>query len=173
MCIYTYTHIYRDVYNCGPISNVQGSKARSPRGVTSAKNDFWGIPVLEVSFFGLEDGLVGAQRRRLLVFGFLKRVLGASKTVIPYSTSTKNHVLCVFASKTPLQSTLEASWSAWGCSRSLPGRSFGVPLANLTGGWSAKFGFFSPRLVLAGFLALGWSLVCLFGAFFSRSEVVF
>ena len=53
-----------------------------------------------------------------------------------------NKGFVVFASKTPLRSTLEASWSDQGCSGSLPGGLFGVPLANLTGLLVTKIWFF-------------------------------
>ena len=57
-----YIYIYISIYNCGPISGVQGSKARSPQIVPGDKTAFCGVPVSEVSFARLQEALVEAQR---------------------------------------------------------------------------------------------------------------
>ena len=47
------------MYNCGPISRVQGSKPSSPGRVTGDQNDFLGVPVSEVFVLCLEDASGG------------------------------------------------------------------------------------------------------------------
>jgi len=88
----------------------------------------------------LEDALVDVQRRFLVLLGCLKRVLGPSKTWIPYSI--KNQDFKVPDCKTPLGRTLEAFWRTWERPRSLSWRPFGGPLANLTGVPASKIQFF-------------------------------
>ena len=130
---YIYIYIYIYLYNRGPISRVQGSKARSPQIVHGEKNDFRGVPVSEVSFHRLEASPFVVGRSVLIVFEWLWGPLGLSKTWIPLSTSVKNQVFGVFASKTPLGRAFDAFWSGWMRLQSLSRRPFGGPLATLTG----------------------------------------
>ena len=91
------------------------------------------MPVSEVSFHRLDDSPIDVQRSVLIVFGWLWGPLGASKTWIPFSTSVKNQVFRVFASKTPLGRTFEAFWSGWRRLQRLSRRPLGGSLATLTG----------------------------------------
>ena len=72
--------VYIYIYNCGPLSWVQASKAGSPRGATGAKNDFWGVPVSEPSFPCLQAFPERVLRAFLCVFGRLWELLGTCKT---------------------------------------------------------------------------------------------
>ena len=121
MCIY----LYISIYNQGPFSRVQGSKARSPQIVPGEKNDFCGVPVSEVSFHRLEASPFVVGRSVLIVFEWLWGPLGPSKTWIPLSTSVKNQVFGVFASKTPLGRAFDAFWSGWRREREVFGTLFG------------------------------------------------
>ena len=70
----------------------------------------------------------------MIVFGWRKAPLVPSKTWILLSTSIKNQVFQVSASKTPLGTTLEVSESTWKRFRWLRRVHFGGPLATLMGG---------------------------------------
>ena len=121
------------MYNCGPLSRVQASKAGSPRRASGAKNDFWGVPVSEVSAHRPEDSPDGVQRQFLLVLGCLKASFGHPKTWIPFNTSVKNQAFKVFSSKTPLGRTFATFWSGWSCLWRAFRKPFGGPLATLMG----------------------------------------
>ena len=67
---------------------------------------------------------------------------------------------------------MEAPWRRLGAAGGVLGAFLGDSFGQSDGGTGQQNSFlFSPRQVLAGFLAFGWSLGCLFGVFFGRSEV--
>ena len=78
----------------------------------------------------------------LTVLRWLKAPLGPSKTWILLSTSIKNQVFQVSASKTPLGTTLEVSESTWKCFRGLRRTHFWGPLATLMGVPVSQIRFF-------------------------------
>ena len=78
----------------------------------------------------------------MIIFGWRKVPLVPSKTWILLSTSIKNQVFQVSASKTPLGTTLEVSESTWKRFRGLRRAHFGDPLATLMGGPVSQIRFF-------------------------------
>ena len=131
--MYVRIYIYIYIYNCGPIFTVQGSKVRSPQIVPGEKNGFGSVPVSEVSFFCLRDAQIEVWRPSREVLGWFSGAPRPLKTWIPCSTSVKNQDFKVFACKTILEGTFEASWSSWKRLWSLLGSYFGALLATLTG----------------------------------------
>ena len=113
-------------------------------------------------FFVSKTPWVDVQRLFWIVFGSLKRVLGPSKTWILYSTSIKNQLFHVLASKTPFEGTFEALWESL---RLFPEPFSGVFLGSLghfDGGTCQQLSFsLPPRQVLERFLAFEWFPGCL------------
>ena len=121
--------------------------------------------------------LVDVQRLFVVIFKGLRRVPGAAKTVIPYSTSIKNQHFKVLACKTPLGSTFEALWERLEASSQPFWEVFWEPFTHSDRGAGQPNSFlFSPREVLTDFLLLDglqgvvWVV---FAPTFRRSEVSF
>ena len=98
----------------------------------------------------------------MIVLRWLKAPLGPSKTCILLSTSIKNQVFQVSASKTPLGTAFRVSESAWKRFRELRRTHFGGPVAILMGVPVSQIRFFSD---LAGLLTISCFRIPSRGAF--------
>ena len=133
-------YIYQNKWS--PISWVQGSKPGSPQIVPGAKNGFLHVPVSELLFQRLEDSPEDVLGTFYKLLGAFWSSSGLVKTLIPYSTSSKNHAINGPTSKTPLRSALEAFWNGWRRPWSGFSDPFWSPLAALTGDPVNKIRFF-------------------------------
>ena len=125
------------------------------------------MPVSELLFQRLEDSpedVLDTFYKLLGAFWSSSRLV---KTLIPYSTSSKNHAINGPTSKTPLRSALEAFWNGWRRPWSGFSIPFWSPLAALTGDPVNKIRFFVASEGIGAFScfqmvsgdAFGWCLV--------------
>ena len=104
----------------------------------SDKNDFGAVAVSKSLLGRLEDTSERLLETFLLAFTVFQGTSGPSKSVIPYSTSSKNRLFTVSASNTCLLRIFEAFGRGWGRLQGLFRRSSGVHFVMLMGGAVSK-----------------------------------